>query len=54
VASFMPISLDLGMTHRWRGRACGGQMITRNTPTTNIRFRFESHSANIDRIRFDP
>ena len=32
VASFMPFSLDLGMTHRLRANARDGQICTRNTP----------------------
>ena len=38
VASFMPISLDLGMTHRCAKTRCDGQILYSEHPTTSIRF----------------
>src|ERR1700738_172455 len=38
VASFMPFSLDLGMTHRLRASACEWPDLYSEHPTTSIRF----------------
>ena len=48
VASFMSISLDLGMTIHCAGSANDSQYFYSEHPTTSIRFRLSPHSANID------
>lgn len=47
VASFMPISLDLGMTHRCAKAHYDGQICTRNTPRRVFALT-SPHSANTD------
>ena len=51
VASFMPISLDLGVTHRCAKAHTMVDLYSEH-PTTIIRFD-EPHSANIDNRRID-
>jgi hypothetical protein len=52
VASFMPFSLDLGMTHRCARARTKVKFVTRDTPRRVFAFA-SPHSANIDDAKVD-
>jgi hypothetical protein len=52
VASFMPFSLDLGMTHRCARARATVKFVTRNTPR-RVYALTSPHSANIDNDKVD-
>jgi len=52
VACFVPISLDLGVTHRG-AKALTTVMILLGTPRADLRFVIRPHQATIDRAKVE-
>jgi uncharacterized membrane protein len=53
LATFMPTSLDLGMTHRCANALIDGQIFYSEHPTTINSLLMSPHSANIDGVKVD-